>query len=1291
MRSVIVLGCGGSGIAACAAALVGAGRSVGPDPVPPSLRQPLGVHHSSALDALLERLLRPGAAPRPRTAAGRAWLAPRRPERPIVVDEAARDDLARIVAAEPFCLAHPGLAAAWPALHGELPSAALRVVVFRDPATTVAALVDSSAFDPQERMHAEADHLGHWLRTYRGLLAAAEHDGAEWHFVELDELIHGAGAQQLADHAGAVATHVLDPLAPRPAVEDHSSGAAADEARALLAELRARATATPRATPPVAPAPHIAAVALSDGADLAGLAALRARVAAQRGVAAELIVVDTSFEGGLQLEGATVVHEPCPSRGAALARAAAATDAELLALVDPRCTDLPTRLIRAARALGDHPELDLVTTDLYLVDGPRLADRVHPGEMGDVPAAFWWATLTLRRELLLQAPRAAFRRAELALLAQARATSKAGHLELPTTLVELRDFRAAASEAAADGALLALDARALPADTAPALSVLCCSYQRRETLVRGMESFARQELAPGTFELVLVNDGSTDGTAELLDGLELPIPARVVHRENGKLAAARNSGLAVARGELVLLVNDDTIAHPDLVERHLRTHARLGEQRVCVLGTFEQRPAALDNALLRHLEGSWEVFGYSQLEPQSFTDALHFYTCNVSVPLAALRECGGYDRTFQHYGCEDTDVGVRLEQLGYRVFYDDRARAWHDDRFGFDYLKRRQAMVARAFVRLFLRHPAVRARWEGEPESLAMVAHEQWDAARLAAAEAAARTLATTDLGALEAFDEHEFAAQVCSSLGNLTRELHRQWWLQGTAQGLREAGLTGLDQVVDNEGEPVALTTTRPRRILAWPRYDDPESLARLFAITGAALRDPRVALVLRFDPARDGDRAQVDAALERAYHEHFPAGDQVEFDLVCGPLDDRWDWLRLRRSIDVTAIVGGEPEALLRFVDTELLDSAALAQEWLATFGPARESEPVQRAALGSGPELSVVVPTCNRPRELGQLLLALANQSLDADRFEVIVVDDGSTRPARELIEARPWPFELRWLRQENAGPGAARNRGVESARAPVVVFFNDDAIPLEGCLAAHLAAQRGDVVPHAVLGSFPLIGRRRQDPFAELMERSTMLFAQPAMKAGVLYQGLAFCTGNISVRREVLERLGGFDGELPFAGAEDSELGLRMERELNLRVRYLPQARAGHDHQLEVRGFARRQRVLGWSIARMARKHGDASLIEPGLDSADPAFWARLAADMIGSEAELERLVEAVAAASSPIEDEARRGAQAEALRPHVERVREIAFRQGLLLAQAGVSAERLHDTPLEARRPRALAS
>jgi glycosyltransferase involved in cell wall biosynthesis len=1305
VRSVAVFGAGGSGVAAVGRALLPGRRVPGGTPLAPRAEAPFGYAHSPFLTALLDRCLRPSRRPLPRTSPEFVWLSGARPNRAPSLSVADAEALRQALDGEPFCLAHPALAAAYESIAPLLPADTLRVVVFRELGALLETLAERVAVDPELRLWSREQLAAAVERCYGAVLSAADR-GGEWLFLDFDDWLAGAGSARLAQRAGGASDVELEPLAPRRRgrVEVPAT------LTALYAELQRRAGSTPRpATDDGGPA--ITALALVDRDQRSALPALAQRVHAQRGVRAELLVVDTSLDGGLELApspGLRVLHVPGPSRGAALRAAAAAASTELIALVDPQTTDLPWRLARAAATFAQDPELEFLCADLLLRDeAGRLQSRRYPGAMGDAPAAFWQAGAVVRRAVLARAPTVAFRRSELALYAEARARGRARSLDRPAFHLAREVFAAAEAQARLDGELLALD-RA-PVAKEPEISVLICTYRRRDTLLECLRAFSRQRGAVGRFELVVVDDGCDDGSAELLDRLELPLPCRVLHRPNGGLAAARNTGLGHCRAPLVLLVNDDTIPFDDCVEQHLLAHGRQDGEQLCVLGTFEQRPAALDNALLRYLEGSWEVFAYSRLRPGERYDAFHFYTCNVSLPTAELRAVGGFDPSFRHYGCEDTDVGLKLEARGLTVLYEARARAHHWHAFDFEYLARRQRTVARAFVRLFRLHPRARLRWEGTPEDRRSIAAELWSEAELARQEAAARTLATLDVGALEPLGEkaRTVAADAVEQLGERVRALHRQWWLRGLLEGFDEQGIDGLGQWLAEEEPRYELPTECPRRLLAWPRYDDPRSLLALIGRTAALGGDRRVALVLPHDPERDGDRQAVEASLAAAFaRSAVPAPELV---LVGGPAADRWHWLRLRRVVDAWLPLGGEPQLFRRECDLEALPDDDAVRLWLQRFAvpaplprrhperpsggglsvrPVPVNDPVHgalprpaAAARRAGPELSVLVPTCDRPRELLQCLEALAAQDLAGERFDVWVVDDGSTQPVEAALTARTWPFALHCLRQERSGPGIARNLALSRSRGEFVVFLNDDAVPRADCLRLHLQAQRGQTADDAVLGAFPLLPARRADAFQELVETRTLLFAQPRLLSGVRYHGRTLCTGNLSLRRDLLERLGGFDAGLPFAGAEDSELGERLERELGGRVRYAPWIVADHDHWLDLPGFVQRQRRLGWCCARLAERHDDASWLDPRLagrrHSTLPSSYFEQLRSVVRERGEaFVARAAALAAALRPEPRAVQRRLQADRLEPEVEQLRQAAFEQGMCLYRGGTPASAL---------------
>jgi GT2 family glycosyltransferase len=182
----------------------------------------------------------------------------------------------------------------------------------------------------------------------------------------------------------------------------------------------------------------------------------------------------------------------------------------------------------------------------------------------------------------------------------------------------------------------------------------------------------------------------------------------------------------------------------------------------------------------------------------------------------------------------------------------------------------------------------------------------------------------------------------------------------------------------------------------------------------------------------------------------------------------------------------------------------------------------------------DVSVVAATRDRPDRLAALLAALAGQTLGAERFEVVIVDEGSGPRTGELLGAAAagGDLALRVLRHERPlGPGAARNAGWQVARGGLVAFTDDDCRPAPGWLAAGLEAHRQH--PGA-----PVQGRTLPDP-RDGRHRGPFTRTVHVDGPGPQYE-----TCNMFYPRELLERLGGFDegfGLRP--GGEDTDLAWR----------------------------------------------------------------------------------------------------------------------------------------------------
>lgn len=215
-------------------------------------------------------------------------------------------------------------------------------------------------------------------------------------------------------------------------------------------------------------------------------------------------------------------------------------------------------------------------------------------------------------------------------------------------------------------------------------------------------------------------------------------------------------------------------------------------------------------------------------------------------------------------------------------------------------------------------------------------------------------------------------------------------------------------------------------------------------------------------------------------------------------------------------------------------------------------------------SAPFLSVVIPTYNRCASLRRTLDGLARQEGIAwESVEVVVVSDGATDQTEAMLAqyAQTAPFTLRPIRQDNAGPARARNRGVEEARGEVIVFVDDDIEPMPGFLAAHKARHEGDPRLVVVGPQSPAPDRRAHEPVwiaweHEMLQRQYACFDSGKWTAGPPH----FYTGNASLRREYLRAVGGFDET--FKRQEDVEFAYRVRAACGLNFVYAGDTQALH---------------------------------------------------------------------------------------------------------------------------------
>lgn len=249
-------------------------------------------------------------------------------------------------------------------------------------------------------------------------------------------------------------------------------------------------------------------------------------------------------------------------------------------------------------------------------------------------------------------------------------------------------------------------------------------------------------------------------------------------------------------------------------------------------------------------------------------------------------------------------------------------------------------------------------------------------------------------------------------------------------------------------------------------------------------------------------------------------------------------------------------------------------------------------------SEPDISIIIPTYNRGEVLLRDLLHLNCQRYPFDKFEVIVVDDGSnddTYNKMKTIE-KDLNYKLYYIKQEKSGPAAARNRGIKQANADILLFTGDDILLSENLLIEHLKLHR-EHVNIAVLGYVDWSDNVEISDFMRFLSPNGFQFRYGNIKDVNNCGFRHFYTSNISLGKEWF-RADLFDEDFSCANLEDTELGYRLEKK-GLKIVLNKNAVGYHVHRIDLHYFCQRMKLTGRSSLLLLKKHPElAPIFLPG---------------------------------------------------------------------------------------------
>lgn len=208
------------------------------------------------------------------------------------------------------------------------------------------------------------------------------------------------------------------------------------------------------------------------------------------------------------------------------------------------------------------------------------------------------------------------------------------------------------------------------------LSVIIPTYNRKNKLKKTLDNFWRQTLDKKDFEIIVVDDGSQDGTEDFMTSYiaATDLNLKYFRAEHKGPGAARNFGITQALGEIIFFCGDDTWPDKDLLKIHHEQHRQQKGSAILGLALWDETEEI--SVFMRYLSPAGPQFHYNTIRNAQSAGFNHFYTCNISLAKKWL-EKEKFDERFKNYSFEDIELGLRLEKRGLKIIFNPAAKNYH--------------------------------------------------------------------------------------------------------------------------------------------------------------------------------------------------------------------------------------------------------------------------------------------------------------------------------------------------------------------------------------------------------------------------------------------------------------------------------------------------------------------------------------------------------------------------------------------------------------------------------------
>jgi glycosyltransferase involved in cell wall biosynthesis len=242
----------------------------------------------------------------------------------------------------------------------------------------------------------------------------------------------------------------------------------------------------------------------------------------------------------------------------------------------------------------------------------------------------------------------------------------------------------------------------------PKVSVVIPTWNRADLLARTIDKIEHQTLSRDQYEVIVIDNDSTDHTQSVLGQKSRKYPGlKAFFQKKRGAAATRNVGIREATGGIVLFIDDDIQAEPDLVENHWEYHQK--HHSSSIIGGLITPWNDCPDAFLRYLRDRGIFNPYSiACGPMDFS---YYHTGNVSTARPVLQNVGGFNEQFAMYGMEDIELGYRLERHGSRMVHGPGAKAVHEYFPTYQQFIQRCEQAGYSLGKLIELHPELRGRF----------------------------------------------------------------------------------------------------------------------------------------------------------------------------------------------------------------------------------------------------------------------------------------------------------------------------------------------------------------------------------------------------------------------------------------------------------------------------------------------------------------------------------------------------------------------------------------------------